>query len=271
MRLDYYLHLRRHAPLIEVDTRKLDHFKPTPDAGVDHEVAETVDLLPELVDLERTAHQLVELVLNNIQMIKSPVHPEKDIVLVIYQPILGKVVTVMCIFTKIIDELHLVLVLEVKLFIEKETLVLDVVDVGEHTGILYDIKVHALIYVKCEYNRKFIIQTRDPTSISPPTSATAVYSCIFPPTDTVDADAPAAHVAPQRPPRVFDLATGARRVCCPRVACRSRAFEWNTCVLGYTQPRMLHLHLFLKIRTFFFLFGNTLPARFSSPLLHAGH
>ena len=246
MCLDNYLHLNRHAPLIEVGTTKLDHFKLTPDAGVDHEIAETVDVLPELVDLERPAHQLLELRLNDIQMIKCAVHPERDIVLVIYQPILGKIVTVMCFFTLFVDEPHLGFVLEVKLFIEKETLVLDVVDVGEHTGILYDIKVLALIYVNCECNRKITSHTRDPASISPPTSTVALNVRISPPTDTADADAPAAHVAPQQTPCVFDLAKGARRVCCPRVACRSRAFEGRTCVLEHTHSSNDTVTLFIN-------------------------
>ena len=93
--------------------------------------------------------------------------------------------------------------------------------------------------------------TRDPVCISPPTFAAARAACISPPTDTVDKDAPPVPGVLSRPPHVSVLVAGARRVCYPRVAYRSRAFEGRTCVVGYTRPRMLHLHLFLKLRTFF--------------------
>ena len=77
--------------------------------------------------------------------------------------------------------------------------------------------------------------TRDPVCISPPTAAAARAACISPPTYTADADAPPVPGVLRQPPHVSALVAGARRVCCPRGPCRSRASVGRTCMLVYTR------------------------------------
>ena len=50
---DVVCFLMHRTPSIKIEARNAR----TPDVGVAHEIMKTLDLLPELIDLERTSHQ----------------------------------------------------------------------------------------------------------------------------------------------------------------------------------------------------------------------